>query len=157
MFNKSSQSSGNTTIIGRGARFTGTLELEGEIHIEGQCEGTVRANAGIAIGSQGSMRGELSGGAVLIAGRAEGTIVAKETLHVLKSGSLRGDIYYGQLMVDPGGVIDGTSHQGAPPPMLEAADAAQSSATAGESSVFDTRPRSVAPEAKPDFPAVTSR
>lgn len=161
MFNKSNHSSGSTTVIGRGARFTGSLELEGEIHIEGQCEGTIRAKAGISIGSQGSMSGELSGGAVVIAGRAEGTIAAKETLHVLKSGNLRGDIYYGQLMVDPGGVIDGTSHQGTPPPMLVSGvlDAAQNSAPEGESSVFDTRsqPRSVAPETKQDFPAVTSR
>lgn len=159
MFNKGNHASGNTTIIGRGARFTGTLELEGEIHIEGQCEGIIRAKAGISIGSQGSMSGELSGGAVVIAGRAEGTIVAKETLHVLKSGNLRGDIYYGQLMVDPGGVIDGTSHLGPPPPMLSSGttDAAQNSAPAGDSSVFDTRSRSVAPEVNQNFPAVTSR
>jgi cytoskeletal protein CcmA (bactofilin family) len=120
MFGRRSHHSGKTTIIGCGARFTGTLELEGDVHVEGQCEGTIRAQAQLSIGPHGSVTGELSGGVVVVAGRVEGTAIAKATLHVLNTGSLQGDVFYGQLQVDPGGVIDGRTHQGPPTAMLTA-------------------------------------
>ena len=111
MFGKAN--SGSTTIIGRGARFVGTLELEGAAYIEGRCEGTVRAQGELSVGPHGSVLGELAGKVVLVAGQVEGTIVAQENLHLFKTGSLKGDAYYGRLQVDYGGVIDGQSHQGA--------------------------------------------
>lgn len=162
MFSKRNTSVGNTTIIGSGARFKGTLELEGEVHIEGQCEGTIRARAALSVGAQGSVIGELHGGTVVVAGRVEGKVIAKETLRVLKSGNLRGEIYYGQLEVDSGGVIDGTTHQGAPPP-LEASDSSgdvePNPDLVGENKEFDSRsqPRSFPPQAKHGTHAVASR
>jgi len=120
MFGKRSSSS--TTVIGRGARFVGTLELEGPVHIEGNCEGAIRAQGELSIGPHGSVIGEVTGNVVTIAGRVEGTVVATQSLHVLPTGGLKGDVYYGRLQVDSGGVIDGQSHQGAPPPALGAGE-----------------------------------
>ena len=114
MFGKRSSNT-NTTVIGQGSRFIGTLELEGAAHIEGQCEGTIRAGSQLSVGSHGTVSGELQGRVVVIAGRVEGTVMADETLHVLKNGSVLGDVYYGKLQVDSGGVIDGSSHQGPRP------------------------------------------
>lgn len=110
MFGKRNRN--NTTIIGRGARFFGTLELEGAAYIEGRCEGTLRAQGPLSVGSSGSVVGELMGNVVSIAGHVEGTVVAEQTLHVFKNGSVKGDAYYGRLQVDSGGVIDGQTHQG---------------------------------------------
>ena len=153
MFGKrSNNTSSNTTIIGRGARFTGTLELEGDVHIEGQCDGIIRAQAQLSVGPHGSVTGEISGSVVVIAGRVEGTAVAKETLHVVKSGSLQGDVFYGRLQVDSGGVMDGSTHHGPPPSMLTgsvAPDAPREleEGSYDESRVFESRPKlsSVAP------------
>jgi cytoskeletal protein CcmA (bactofilin family) len=113
MFGKRS-TEGNTTIIGRGARFVGTLELEGAVFIEGECEGTIRTKSHLALGPGGSVRGELRGNTVSIAGKMLGTIVADETLHVTSTGAVEGEVFYGKLDVKPGGVIDGKTHQGAP-------------------------------------------
>jgi len=140
MFGKRSNStSSNTTIIGRGARFTGTLELEGDVHIEGQCDGTIRAQAQLSVGPHGSVSGEISGSVVVIAGRVEGTAIAKETLHILNSGSLQGDVFYGRLQVDPGGVIDGSSHHGPPASMLTASMAPSGPRELEEGSYDDGR------------------
>jgi cytoskeletal protein CcmA (bactofilin family) len=108
MFSKRSD---NTTIIGRGARFNGTLELDGAVHIEGQCEGSIRAKGQLSVGANGSAVGELMGSTVLVAGRVEGTVIANEVLHVLPTGNLKGEAFYQRLQVDGGGVIDGSSHQ----------------------------------------------
>ena len=113
MFGK--QSGSSTTIIGRGARFVGTLELQGAVHVEGHCEGTLRAHGQLSVGPHGSVVGELAGQTVMVAGQVEGTVVAQETLHVLKTGGVKGDAYYGRLRVDGGGVIDGRTRQGPPP------------------------------------------
>lgn len=134
MFGKRSNHGGHTTIIGRGAQFKGTLELEGDVHIEGHCEGTIRAQTQLSIGPHGSVTGELSGGAVVVAGRVEGTAIAKETLHVLNTGSLQGDVFYGRLQVDPGGVIDGRTHQGPPPALLSANAEFEAAGELGEES-----------------------
>ena len=116
MFGKRSSVS-NTTIIGRGARFSGSLELEGSVLVEGHCEGTIRTGGQLSVGPDGSVVGELSGNTVSVAGRVQGIIVASETLHVLTTGSLDGEVFYGKLQVDSGGVIDGHSHQGTRPPV----------------------------------------
>jgi cytoskeletal protein CcmA (bactofilin family) len=152
MFGKTSSHSSNTTIIGRGAHFTGTLELEGDAHVEGQCEGTIRAQTQLSVGQHGSVTGELSAGVVVIAGRVEGTTIARETLHVLSTGSLAGDVFYGRLQVDSGGVIDGRTHQAPPSTMLTPSMAPGSAReleaeVQTESVVVDARPRlsSVAP------------
>lgn len=120
----------NTTIIGRGARFVGSLELEGPVHIEGECEGTIRAKTELSIGSRGSVLGEVTGSVVTVAGRVEGTVVANEALYVLKTGTLKGDAFYGKLQVDSGGVIDGRSHQG--PPSAAVSERALPPAQGGE-------------------------
>ena len=112
MFGRRSNS--NTTIIGRGARFVGSLELEGPVYIEGECEGAIRAKTELSVGPRGSVLGEVTGSVVTIAGRVEGTVVANEALHVLKTGTMKGDAFYGKLRVDGGGVIDGRSRQGPP-------------------------------------------
>src|SRR5512133_499365 len=143
---KQANLNGNTTLIGRGARFTGTLEIEGSVHIEGQCEGTIRAQSQLSIGPNGTATGELSGSTVVIAGRVEGTVSAKETLHVLKTGSLRGEVFYGQLQVDSGGVIDGRTHQGPLPAQLAAGSAPQVApelpdGLEEQSHIIDTRPK----------------
>jgi cytoskeletal protein CcmA (bactofilin family) len=153
MFSKhSNHSSNNTTIIGRGARLKGTLDLEGDVHIEGQCQGAIRAQTQLSIGQDGSVTGELSGDVVVIAGRVEGTAIAKETLHVLSTGSVQGDVFYGRLQVDPGGVIDGRTHQGVPPGALTTSLASEAGREIEEDShedsvVINTRskPSSVAP------------
>lgn len=103
---------GNTTIIGKGAQFTGTLVLDGPIVVEGHCEGSIRTNGELSVGPDGSVDGELVGNTVAIAGRVQGTLVAKEALVVLSSGHVEGEVYYGKLKVDTGGIIDGISHQG---------------------------------------------
>jgi len=147
MFGKrSSNQTSNTTIVGRGAHFTGTLEVEGDVHVEGQFDGTIHAQAQLSIGPHGSVKGELSGGVVIIAGRVEGKTIAQETLHVLSSGSLQGDIFYGRLQVDSGGVIDGRTHQGAPTPMLTASATLETAhepetEPREESRVIDARPK----------------
>jgi len=113
MFGKK-QNNGNTTIIGRGAKFVGTLELDGSVLVEGHCDGTIRTQGQLSIGPNGTIEGELKGKTVSVGGKVRGLVVAEETLHVLSSGSLEGEVFYGKLRVDSGGIIDGRSHQGAP-------------------------------------------
>ena len=139
MFGK--RSSNSTTVIGRGARFVGTLELEGPIHIEGNCEGAIRAQGELSIGPQGSVLGEVTGNVVTIAGRVEGTVVANQSLRVLPTGGLKGDVYYGRLQVDSGGIIDGRSHQGSPPPALGAGEPESEYLVEEQSGVVETRPQ----------------
>ncbi len=140
---------GNTTVIGRGARLVGTIELEGEVYIEGECEGTVRTRSHLGLGAGGSVRGELRGKTVSIAGKVLGSIIAEETLHVTSTGAVEGEVFYGKLDVKPGGVIDGKTHQGAPAssdvsvPALEEEVAEEVAAVADEPSGIMKATRSV--------------
>lgn len=137
MFGKQKQQ--NSTIIGRGARFSGTLELEGAVHIEGACEGVIRAQGPLSVGPHGSMVGDLIASFVAVAGRVEGTVVAHEVLHVLRSGGVKGEVYYGRLQVDPGGTIAGRSFQGAPPEVATAPAALPPASELEDAELEETR------------------
>lgn len=102
------------TVIGHDARFEGTLQLKGAVHIEGEFEGTLEAEGEVSVGPSGRFMGEMIGDRIAVAGKSEGTLVARGQLHVLKTGSALGDIFYQALQVDAGGVVDGALHAGSP-------------------------------------------
>jgi cytoskeletal protein CcmA (bactofilin family) len=129
MFKK--RNGNGTTVVAGGASFEGSLELEGDAHIEGKFEGSLTSAGDISVGPHGCVLGTLTANVVTVAGRAEGTIVAKMALRVLASGGAKGRLYYQSLQVESGGVIAGEVHNGAPPARDVTRDSAAPAATSG--------------------------
>lgn len=152
MFNKSKGK--GTTVVAAGASFEGTLELQGDAHIEGKFVGSVTSAGDVSVGPEGSVLGTLTANVLTIAGRAEGTIVARSALRVLRSGKAEGRLYYESLHVEAGGVVTGEVRNGSPPaPARAASDQANESDPADEPShVSSVAPLPPAPVVRSSTP-----
>ncbi len=106
MFGKKG-AAGGVTIVAKGDAFEGTLRIAGQLHVDGEIEGSVFAEGAVSIGPDGKVKGEVRGTDIAVAGRIEGVVRAKGSLHMLPTGVVEGDAYFQTLQVDRGGVLYG--------------------------------------------------
>jgi cytoskeletal protein CcmA (bactofilin family) len=95
------------TIVGRGARFEGTMSVQGPLRVDGEVDGDVLSVTTVSIGPDGRVMGSIRAGDLEIAGLVDGTVTTAGCLHMLATGRINGDAYYQTMQVDCGGVIDG--------------------------------------------------
>ena len=80
--------------------------------IDGTIKGKLFCDAKVIIGPTGKISGEIRCQNAVIEGSFDGTIQVKELLNIRETAKLEGDISYGKLIVQPGGVINGTVTMG---------------------------------------------
>ncbi|MAH89254.1 MAG: hypothetical protein CMJ06_04340 [Pelagibacterales bacterium] len=102
-----SDSRKNTTlsIIAEGIDFSGEINTEGNIHIDGTMRGTIRANE-VVVGPNGEFDGEIVADVLIINGTIKGKFTIKN-LYVKKDGLIQGRAKYEILVVETGGKIQG--------------------------------------------------
>ena len=93
------------SIIGEGIDFSGEINTEGNIHIDGTMTGIIRASE-VVIGPNGEFEGEIAADLLVINGAIKGKFTIRN-LHVKKDGLLQGKAKYEILVVDTGGKIQG--------------------------------------------------
>ena len=98
---------GELSLIGTGTVVQGKVMTEGSIRIDGTIVGDVDAKANAAIGSSGTLEGNLRAKNVSLAGKVKGTVSASEKLILESRSVLRGDIRASKLVVDEGAMFDG--------------------------------------------------
>ncbi|QTA80498.1 Bactofilin domain-containing protein [Desulfonema limicola] len=94
------------SILSKGAEFEGNLSCTGKIIINGTIKGTLKGEF-ITIGEQGIVYAETSAKSLTIAGRFEGNLKSADSLTVLAGGYCDGDVTCHDLVVEPGGVLNG--------------------------------------------------
>lgn len=93
------------TIIGEGIDFSGEVNTEGNIHVDGIMRGTIKAQE-VVIGPQGDFHGEITAETLIVNGNIRGKFSIK-SLQVRKNGELQGKIKYDVIIVEAGGRILG--------------------------------------------------
>ena len=93
------------SIIGEGIDFSGEINTEGNIHIDGIMKGIIKASE-VVIGPTGEFDGEIIANNFIINGTVKGKFTVGN-LHVRKDGLLQGRAKYEILLVDAGGRIQG--------------------------------------------------
>jgi cytoskeletal protein CcmA (bactofilin family) len=94
------------TFIGESCTIEGSLDVKGEVVVNGTVEGTVRCDTLLA--SQGSrIKGRIKARNATISGVVESEVNVSEHLAIMKSGKLTGSVSYGSLSIEPGGVLKG--------------------------------------------------
>lgn len=95
--------------IGKSIKIKGDVLGSEDATIEGRVEGRVIfKDHHLTIGSNGEVRGEISGKRVTVFGTVVGSIMASERLDVQNSGVIDGDLQATNLIVAEGAVINGT-------------------------------------------------
>ena len=94
------------TVVGQNAFFNGHLKCEGNLRIDGRCEGTVEATGNIVIGEMSQIVAEVHAKNVSVSGSVTGTIYA-ERVDLLSTGRIEGDVIVDSFFLDEGGNIRG--------------------------------------------------
>ena len=100
-----SRKNSTLSIIGEGIDFSGEVNTEGNIHVDGIMRGIIKANE-VVIGPNGEFDGEIIADILIINGTVKGKFTIKN-LHIKKDGLLQGRAKYELLVVDIGGRIQG--------------------------------------------------
>ena len=111
VFNKSNEQSkttNSTTIISQGTKINGDFNLSAKLHVEGEIEGNINSSNLISIGKSGFIKGELKADKLLINGKFIGKVEAN-VVEITNGGILEGDIIIKDLIIEQGGIFEGTS------------------------------------------------
>ncbi|MDL5383666.1 bactofilin family protein [Aeromonas hydrophila] len=97
------------TVIAKGARFKGELQVEGNLDVYGQFVGTLLLNGGtVRIMEGGRIEGDVSAAHVIINGTLDGTCASSE-VEILENGKMKGLFKGGSLSIRKGGQFVGQS------------------------------------------------
>lgn len=109
------------SIISADVKMTGSIVSQGEIDINGQIEGDVRASA-LTIGETGAVKGEVIAESVTVRGTVEGRIRGRK-VQLCTGAKVRGDIFHASLAIEPNAIFEGAVKH-AQDPMAEQPPAA---------------------------------
>jgi cytoskeletal protein CcmA (bactofilin family) len=93
------------SIISADVKMTGSIVSQGEIDINGQIEGDVRASA-LTIGETGAVKGEVIAESVTVRGTVEGRIRGRK-VQLCTGAKVRGDIFHASLAIEPNAIFEG--------------------------------------------------
>ncbi len=113
-----SQSGGHSlNSIVQGTQIEGTIKASSDLRIDGQINGKLFCDAKVIIGPTGKIDGEVTCQNAVIEGSFKGTLNVKELLNIRETAKVQGEISYSKLIVQPGGVIEGTLSIGGKQPL----------------------------------------
>ncbi len=93
------------SIIGEGAQVEGTLQIPGNLRIEGVFSGQVTVANRLVIAESGQVRGTLQARELLIAGTFEGEIRDSQHVEITGSARIKGSIHSQKLEVHTGAIL----------------------------------------------------
>ncbi len=93
------------SIISADVKMTGTIVSTGEIDINGQIEGDVRASA-LTVGETGAVKGEVVAESIVVRGTVEGRIRGRK-VQLCTGAKVRGDIFHASLAIEPNAIFEG--------------------------------------------------
>ncbi len=95
------------TVIGEHTTFTGNIESDGSIKVEGRVDGDIKAGGDINILTNAIVVGNVSCNNMTLSGTVTGNIYAKGSLHLEATCRLKGDVDIHSLVTDEGAVFEG--------------------------------------------------
>ncbi|MBG9794717.1 integral membrane protein [Paenibacillus dendritiformis] len=110
MFQRSSQRIKPTdTFIGHGTDMNGTIHSQSNVRIDGKFTGELSSSGTITVGERGEAHSTLIARHVVVAGTVVGDIKTTGKLLITSSGQVVGHCTSGLLVVEEGGILNGTS------------------------------------------------
>lgn len=105
-----SQTSQNLrTVLGEGTRWQGDLQAGPEgLRVEGTLDGSIQCEGDVVVTATGLVKGTIQARRLSVMGQVEGVFKVATCLEILGSGRVEGEVELGTLVVDEGGILQGT-------------------------------------------------
>ncbi len=97
-----------TTVIAKGTKITGKIDIQCKLHIDGEIEGSIHSGNVVIIGTPGLVRGEVYAERLLVSGEVVGNCDC-QNIEILAGGKIVGDIVSSNLIIESQGFFEGTS------------------------------------------------
>lgn len=111
---------GGSTRLGEGSHWQGEVRTGATpLCVEGTVEGTILSEGQVTIAATGLVKGAIHAKGLSVHGRAEGIFRVEACLEIHATGWVEGEVELGALMVDQGGVLQGTCRRLQPPAVKE--------------------------------------
>ncbi len=126
------------TIIAKGAEMNGSMDIEGNVRVDGTVHGDVRATEGVEVGKTGRIVGSsIESKTAVIHGYVESHLIVSQ--HILLGGksTLVGDLNTKTLVIEEGAVFHGNSAMMDEPAGSDRADRADRANQADRASQAD--------------------
>ena len=94
-------------VLGANTSFTGTIQSDENIRIDGVYQGHIETAGNVIVGPSAKVLADIVANAVQVWGAVKGNITAQGRLEILPAGRIWGDIRVGSLLIDEGGVFRG--------------------------------------------------
>jgi cytoskeletal protein CcmA (bactofilin family) len=103
------------TVICKDVKVIGEIHSNGNVRIDGEVDGSIKAKGILTIGPTANVKAEIRAKEAVIAGRVEGKIVVDENLELEKTANVLGDIITKVLTVTTGARFNGKCQMGNSP------------------------------------------
>lgn len=106
------EQSNSSNTIGKETTLEGNIESTGNIRVEGNVNGHVKAKAKFVMGADALVNGNVVARTAEIAGTVKGHIEISELLVLKATAVIKGDILTNKLIVEPGATFNGGCKMG---------------------------------------------
>ena len=97
-----------TTVIAKGTKITGKIDVECKLHIDGEIDGSIHSSNVVIIGTPGLIKGEIFAERLLVSGEVVGNCDC-QNIEILAGGKIVGDIISSNLIIESQGFFEGSS------------------------------------------------
>ena len=115
------------SILGKGCKFKGTIEVEGTLRIDSEFEGVVNCPETLVVGKTGVVKADINVKNAIIGGKVIGNITASNKIELQSGSHIEGDITTHRLVIDEGVFFEGSCKMGEIRPGNSSSQAATSS------------------------------
>lgn len=102
----------DTTKIAYGVRVEGTLASKGDLHIEGDVEGTVSAEGHLIVGDKAHLRADIEVASAHVSGELRGNLAVHGKLDLTESAKIVGDVIAESISIAHGAQMNGNMQIG---------------------------------------------
>lgn len=99
--------------LGAGTSYTGKLNFQGSVRVDGNFTGEVESKGTLVIGKDAHVEGQIKVGQMIVSGHIDGEIVASEKVVLHKTANLVGSLKTPVLVIEEGAVLEGQITMGA--------------------------------------------
>jgi cytoskeletal protein CcmA (bactofilin family) len=97
------------SLLGKGTTWKGEVHSgETSLRVEGHVDGSIHSEGEVTVAPTGLVTGIIHAKHLIVTGKAVGVFKIAECLEIHGSGCVEGDVEVGSLVVDEGGILQGT-------------------------------------------------